>query len=1193
MILMRKVAQDTYFDKVIQTNPSKLPARQRLLFPTQEGFHEVKDEDIVEPLQPLELEYPELKPEHISTHKITPDDERRIIDEIAFEKTRLKERAPAGKSYLEESQKLLDDDKTPDVVKSKVLEKYNELKTKSIEFYSLYREANALAGNVMEVDTTGTYAELFRQFGKLVANELTREIGRLFGVYAKESKMTPVIKDTFKKGINIFNITSLNFSRKIREMDALIDFMNSIIADYNHRKKLIKHLHSKIDAEITNFLDNAHWQKFLVWMDEYFPYHKDEFVNEAIKKIQRPGTSGGEYNDTSIQFGDLVKFKTFKAIYEKAGEASGYSFKKEIDKLLLSKVEEELNQQVRQRVVLRLEKIISFINNVDPESEPLEQITHIIFYFRKIFNIDLRAIFAFAKSVNEKKQQSNYPTTTESPSAQAEMARLEAKGNKEFLLRFLSYLKGSIDNYIKDINSPSSAWQDPYKKFNKEIYEFVKKIIHKHNSGFGIENLQQIVSLNTQNLDSFANQFIFTVVINAIPGFASGGPVVGYSDYMSEDNNDKGSIAFFTGIKEILEESGGKFSIESIASYVHQYIPFAPKELLASSIKTYFKNLDNRSLNRMSLFKGTDSQDAMHMLVVLMKRDGKLDHNNFVKVLTQIVHYTNVCTRIRVNLPKAFQDKSEVVNLIVDGIKNFQSLDKDLENLEKFTKFIHDETGQLSDEIIRKMVMNKNFANYSKVGIVRKLMKSYAQIKNLLGVDHIFKTFGKIINDLQAQGLLSPDFKENLILIEKIFESNEEVSPKSPEFTKLFAATSKIESDLAILQMGDALKDLLSNYQPKDENLFKLNYSFNDKLRFRVLGNKDPRILRIGIETDCCQRIGGAGEVAARDSFINPLSSVVILEWFNSDEDEWQLLTQSYFHYVPKDNGYILDNVESNSKNVREFLAQSPLSMEEIYAIYAEKMKAQTDTSYFLAGKGFSKINTQQFKTNKSPTDPRSFDNRSLTPKNKDHYSDYNEKDSINLLAPKFNVAKAEAKISSAHQIIRNFIKAVLSPPTFFKTAQQTATPAAPTAPATPAVVAPSPSSQEDIKSLPGVQVHLFGPQSWMFVNQFMNTLNGALYNMGQGQKLGEQTINFQTVVKNPSGETRFTGGLKGLFQLATRLWNIVTVARNTVYSVVEAQNIINQLMALTDALEIEEAVNQSIKPKLVNILNNWSAILK
>jgi hypothetical protein len=47
MILMRKVAQDTYFDQVIQSRPpNQLPARQRLLFPIQEGLHEEHSEDI-------------------------------------------------------------------------------------------------------------------------------------------------------------------------------------------------------------------------------------------------------------------------------------------------------------------------------------------------------------------------------------------------------------------------------------------------------------------------------------------------------------------------------------------------------------------------------------------------------------------------------------------------------------------------------------------------------------------------------------------------------------------------------------------------------------------------------------------------------------------------------------------------------------------------------------------------------------------------------------------------------------------------------------------------------------------------------------------------------------------------------------------------------------------------------------------
>jgi len=51
----------------------------------------------------------------------------------------------------------------------------------------------------------------------------------------------------------------------------------------------------------------------------------------------------------------------------------------------------------------------------------------------------------------------------------------------------------------------------------------------------------------------------------------------------------------------------------------------------------------------------------------------------------------------------------------------------------------------------------------------------------------------------------------------------------------------------------------------------------------------------------------------AVDSFINPLAGVLVLY------KDYMLLSQSYFHYVPEDQGFILDNIEYNENNVKRF----------------------------------------------------------------------------------------------------------------------------------------------------------------------------------------------------------------------------------------------------------------------------------
>lgn len=80
-----------------------------------------------------------------------------------------------------------------------------------------------------------------------------------------------------------------------------------------------------------------------------------------------------------------------------------------------------------------------------------------------------------------------------------------------------------------------------------------------------------------------------------------------------------------------------------------------------------------------------------------------------------------------------------------------------------------------------------------------------------------------------------------------------------------------------------------------------------------MLGNPDLHHFQIGIDTDCCQRIGGAGFEAAINSFINPLAGVVVLEV--NHNNSWVLVAQSYFHYVPEEEMIILDNIEAVPKS--------------------------------------------------------------------------------------------------------------------------------------------------------------------------------------------------------------------------------------------------------------------------------------
>lgn len=1192
--MSKKNSQHTRFDAAIQRKgPYTQTPTQVLLFKEPNMYGELDqytrrtEKDIPPvPLTPLELEYPELTPEQIAATKLPPEKQKHLEYELEQEIKERDRRAPytyygSYDSEISKYQKYLEDNKFPDVLKGKILVKYEELRNKSKEFYIAYREANQLASVEFEPNTNGTYGELFQEYATLVATELTKEIGKLFGVYTDIN-----IKNLFDKGINIFNINSLNVSKKIEEMDSMIHNMDAILKDFYHRRKITNNIQKKLDEEIKELLSNSHYQKFLLWMDEYFPSYKDQFISESIQKIKSFGKSG---KDDPIKLEDLVKFRTFKNIYEKSQLAVGHTFKTQIGDSLRTKIQEELESQIKNKIRVKVKITNDFLEHLtDLDTIKELQIAstyaqQTINFLRRTFGLDLRAIFTFATNVTSKAIEADNEFADEykpSENDKLDAQNLINMAKRDFFKVFLTKLKSEI------LNMNKTGWDKYYSSLYNEIREFVNKIFAKHKHGYELEELEKIISINTKELDVLANKLLQSIVLEAIPGFKS--PIRNYHT----DREDAASPTIqrrFWGIKAILEETDGKFSIESFTNYIFRYLPFVPKEFILSSVKNLFKELDSKALNRMASLEGTDHQNAMKVVVNVLKRDGKLEHNNFLKVLKMQVYYAGIFTQIRINLPKGILE-DKIIQIMEASVRSSQTMDKDLENLQEFSKLIHDEAGTLSDEIIQKMVSNKNFTNFSKIGIVKKIIRAYCQIKNNLGVEQIYKQYGELLKDLQERGLVGADFKENLMLIEKTFDKGEEFSPKSSNFADLFEAASKIESDLAVLKMGDALKDLTKDYQKKDDNLFKLDQNLNDSIRFRVLKDKDPLILRIGINTECCQRLGGVGESAARDSFINPLSSILILEWKDPENQEWKLLAQSYFHYVPKENGYILDNVEKNSKNVYEFQSQASMNLDEIYAIYAQQIKDKLNVSYFLSGKSFSKINAASFRSDKRYTDPRYFDDRALTKGQRDHYSDYDEKNSIDLLMPKINVQKAlnrleRPAVRQARQQFTQFIKSILYPSSFIKQAQQATTN---TTPITPKIV-----NREDVKTMPGVKTNLLGPQSWEYLNRFVNELNNGIFELGNQQKLGGQALNFQAIIRNPSASTRYVGGLKHLFEIATSLWHILTASRTEPYNITEVAEMVNKYLQYLNNSDFPEPEAVNIKSKLINILNNWLSILK
>ena len=213
---------------------------------------------------------------------------------------------------------------------------------------------------------------------------------------------------------------------------------------------------------------------------------------------------------------------------------------------------------------------------------------------------------------------------------------------------------------------------------------------------------------------------------------------------------------------------------------------------------------------------------------------------------------------------------------------------------------------------------------------------------------------------------------------------------------KIKQIIQKATSNFKMLEMSDNLATYAKNTKKKDERLFNFEYESPDGLfRFRVLRDLDPYHFLVGADTNCCQRIGGDGHNAAVDSFINQFAGVLLMEV--KYEGSWVMGSQSYFHYVPSNNGLILDNVEYNSGNCYNFFNSKKYDIETIYAAFSEYVKNKYNLSYVRCGERYNKLDNNKFMGGKLPKgDPRHFEYKK--------YSDFKASDHIDLLKPKFKL---------------------------------------------------------------------------------------------------------------------------------------------------------------------------------------------
>lgn len=480
-----------------------------------------------------------------------------------------------------------------------------------------------------------------------------------------------------------------------------------------------------------------------------------------------------------------------------------------------------------------------------------------------------------------------------------------------------------------------------------------------------------------------------------------------------------------TYIDDILTKEGIKGAAYSAHNYVGEFGDFSPQALFKKfrdekSFSFIPPNVINKFLqialdeeNYSELGNYLTNSRAKKIFILSAKALEKLNkltpENLYNTVKNSYKFFRDTIDALETVLPSP----TDVPEILLKGIKSYDTLTRDLEATETIANTVHNYANKMPKGQFLKLLENKNAQHLGSRDITKKLYEAVVKILSFGSFEAFKKTNAENIKLAEEKDLIKKGFIKRAEFIVKLFNSNKEINPSHPEFAKLKEIILQTKSEIATVLQFEKFKEQYAKAKDvkKNDMLFKLDFQVSDNLRFRVLRDLDPQHFSVGNETDCCQSPGGAGEQAMIDSFINPLAGVVILEY--KEDEGWQTVAQSYFHYVPRDRSYILDNIEVAPK-----YKNSSLNIEAIYAYWAQKMKEQNpDIKYFQAGKRYSDVDTNKFKSQVLKHDPRSFSTDRP-------YTDWKaDEGNINLLKPIKEITKTPLVTESIYNIAETFYK--------------------------------------------------------------------------------------------------------------------------------------------------------------------------
>jgi len=337
---------------------------------------------------------------------------------------------------------------------------------------------------------------------------------------------------------------------------------------------------------------------------------------------------------------------------------------------------------------------------------------------------------------------------------------------------------------------------------------------------------------------------------------------------------------------------------------------------------------------------------------------------------------------------------TKIIPIFIEKSSNFAEYIKYCSKLNQASKLHHN--SNIATDILKLAMLNKGFdiedplnANFLEIlnDISNDLTLNALQVDIKSELNYYIKTAIDINKKMKRNTINIDNLTKNIDIISNIIEKFKSMQPFSwKKGTEEYNAFISFHNDISLIKEFETIQEYISEAKPKNEFFKNLNMNI-DNLSFSVLEFLDPYAFKVEADTDCCQRIGGAGEDAAIDSFINPEAGVLLLKKDN------MLLAQSYFHYVPNDNGIILDNIEVNDDNLKRLNINNTM-LSKIYANYAAALKEKMpELNYIKCGMNYNKIDNNLFGKSKMEEDPRHFEVD-------DPYSDFDEDLHLDLLKP-------------------------------------------------------------------------------------------------------------------------------------------------------------------------------------------------